>query len=154
MPVGLLFAGRTIVAVTVLLVVSITDIVLLCSLVTYALFFQRSRAMPQGLFPTAIVAVTALLRVFITDTELPFMFVTYALFPTYTARGVEATILPDEALIVVDPATSAVANPALLIAAIASLEDPQVTDEVMSWVVLSVYVPMAVNCCVVLRAIA
>jgi hypothetical protein len=54
------------------------------------------------------------------------------------------------AVIVVEPAVSAVASPlealALLIVATATVDELQVTDAVRSCVVLSVYVPVAVNC--------
>ena len=60
------------------------------------------------------------------------------------------TTLPDVAVIVDDPAATDVANPlepaALLTAAIVVADDFQVTDVVRFCVVLSEYVPVAVNC--------
>ena len=50
--------------------------------------------------------------------------------------------------IVVVPAATAVAKPAVLMVATAELEELQVTWLVMFAVVLSEYVPVAVNCCV------
>src|SRR4029077_18907238 len=62
------------------------------------------------------------------------------------------TIPPRVALTLVDPMPAAGASPvepdALLIVATAGSEDDQVTVWVRSDVVLSVYVPVAVNCCV------
>jgi hypothetical protein len=60
------------------------------------------------------------------------------------------TTLPDVAVIVDEPAATDVANPlepaALLMAAIVAADDFQVTDVVRFCVVLSEYVPVAVNC--------
>jgi hypothetical protein len=57
------------------------------------------------------------------------------------------------AVIVVLPTVTEVARPfdppALLIVATAGAEEAQVTDVVRFWVVLSLNVPVAVNCCVV-----
>jgi hypothetical protein len=50
------------------------------------------------------------------------------------------------ALIVVVPAATAVANPALLTVATDGFDDAQVAVEVRSFVLLSLYVPVAVNC--------
>lgn len=67
-----------------------------------------------------------------------------------TVRVVVAEMLPEVAVIVVDPAATDVARPldpaALLIVAAPVLEEDQVTDAVRFWVVLSEYVPVAVNC--------
>ena len=61
--------------------------------------------------------------------------------------------VPMVAVIVVEPGATMWASPfvtaALLIVAFASSEELQVTDVVRSCVLLSVYVPMAVNCKVV-----
>ena len=70
-----------------------------------------------------------------------------------TARAVEPEIAPDVAVIVVGPTALALARPsvprAFEIVATASSDDDHVTAAVRSWVVASVYVPVAVNCCVV-----
>ena len=63
-----------------------------------------------------------------------------------TINVVEPEILPDVALIVVDPAATEVANPAALIVAAPVLDEFQVTCFVRSCVVLSENVPMTVNC--------
>jgi hypothetical protein len=74
-----------------------------------------------------------------------------------TVRAVEPEILPDVALIVVDPVATVVALPlepaTLLIAATDTVDELQVTDAVRSWVVLSEKIPVAVNCWSVPRAI-
>lgn len=73
-----------------------------------------------------------------------------------TVSAVDPDMLPDVAVIVVEPATAVVANPldpaALLMAATAAADEFQVTSVVRSCVVLSENVPVAVNCCVVLIA--
>jgi len=67
-----------------------------------------------------------------------------------TAKVDDPEILPDAAVIVVDPAATDVASPldppALLMAATAAADEPQVTVVVRSCVVSSENVPMAVNC--------
>jgi hypothetical protein len=72
-----------------------------------------------------------------------------------TVRVVLPEMPPPVALIIVWPDAAAVAKPfeptALLIAA-AAVEELQVTDVVISWVELSEYVPVAMNCWVVPRA--
>jgi len=70
-----------------------------------------------------------------------------------TVRVVLSEIVPDVAEMTVEPAAKAVARPlepAVLLteATVVSLE-LQVTDAVMSWVVLSKKIPVAVNCLVV-----
>jgi hypothetical protein len=74
-----------------------------------------------------------------------------------TVRVVDPEILPDAAVIAVDPAVTDVANPlepaALLMAATPALEEFQVTEAVRSCVVLSENVPVAMNCRVVPLAI-
>ena len=61
--------------------------------------------------------------------------------------------VPEVAVIVVLPAETEVARPlepaVLLTAATAVLDEFQVTDEVISWLVLSEKIPLAVNCLVV-----
>lgn len=57
-------------------------------------------------------------------------------------------IVPEAALIVVDPATTLLATPALLTFATATAEEVQATVVVRFCVVLLLYVPVAVNCCV------
>jgi len=63
---------------------------------------------------------------------------------------VDPEILPDAAVIVVEPAATEVASPlepaALLMAATDSSEELQVTVVVRSCVVLSENIPMTVNC--------
>ena len=70
-----------------------------------------------------------------------------------TVNVVEPEINPDAAVIVVDPAALALARPSeppeFEIVAMPSSEDDQVTEAVMSWVDVSVKIPVAVNCCVV-----
>jgi hypothetical protein len=68
-----------------------------------------------------------------------------------TVKVVEPEMLPDEALMVVLPVATAVANPVLSIVAKVEGEEAQPTDVVMFRVVLSEYVPVAVNCSVVPR---
>jgi hypothetical protein len=73
-----------------------------------------------------------------------------------TVRVVEPEMFPDVAVIVVVPAAIEAAFPfdpaVLLMVAIDSVEEVQITDVVRSCVLLSEKVPMAVNCCVVPRA--
>jgi hypothetical protein len=60
---------------------------------------------------------------------------------------VEAETPPAFAVMIAVPElASAVARPPAAICAIERLLDPQTTLEVMFWIVLSVKVPMAVNC--------
>jgi hypothetical protein len=65
-----------------------------------------------------------------------------------TVSVVLPTMAPLVALIVLLPAFSADAKPALLIVAVVVLDDAHVTLAVMFCVELSLYVPVAVNCCV------
>ena len=65
-----------IVAVTVLVAVSITDIVFPVALVTYTVKPSGATAIPCGALPTVIVALTVLLAVAITDTVPESLFVT------------------------------------------------------------------------------
>ncbi len=66
-----------------------------------------------------------------------------------TVSVVDPEMLPDVALIVVEPAAFDEAKPEALIVAAPVLDDIQVTDVVKSWVVLSENVPIATNCSVV-----
>ena len=63
-----------------------------------------------------------------------------------TVRVVLPEIVPEVAVMVAVPAATDVARPLLLTVAIEVLDEPQVTDAVISWVVPSEYVPVAVNC--------
>jgi hypothetical protein len=69
-----------------------------------------------------------------------------------TVSMVDPDILPDVAVIVVEPAAAEVASPlvpaVLSTAATAAADELQVTDSVRSCVVLSENVPVASNCCV------
>ena len=47
-----------------------------------------------------------------------------------------------------EPCATPLANPPLAIVAAAEFDELQVTVPVRFWVLLSVYVPVAVNCCV------
>jgi L-fucose mutarotase/ribose pyranase (RbsD/FucU family) len=60
-----------------------------------------------------------------------------------TVRVVLPEMLPDAAEIVVLPTATPVATPEELIVAVAGVPEAQVTDAVMSWVLLSEYVPVA-----------
>ena len=65
-----------------------------------------------------------------------------------TVRPVEPVIAPEVAWIVADPFATPVAMPVLLMVAIVVAEEDQVTELVIFCVLLSLYVPIAVNCCV------
>jgi len=65
-----------------------------------------------------------------------------------TVNGVDPLILPSVAWIVVLPVNTPLARPVALIVATDVLLDPQVTELVRFCVLLSLYVPVAVNCCV------
>ena len=73
-----------------------------------------------------------------------------------TARVVDPDMVPDVAVSVVEPVVVGVANPfdpaALLMVATLVLEELQVAVVVRFWVLPSEYVPVAVNCWVVPRA--
>jgi hypothetical protein len=69
-------------------------------------------------------------------------------------RDVVPEMLPDIAVTVVEPTATAVASPLDPIIATLVLEELQVTAPVKSCVVSSEYVPVAVNCWVVLLEIA
>lgn len=60
---------------------------------------------------------------------------------------------PDAAVMVVEPVASDCPRPAvaedMLIVATLGFDDVHCTEAVRSWVELSLYVPVAVNCCVV-----
>ena len=63
-----------------------------------------------------------------------------------TVSVVDPDMPPDVAVIVVEPAATEIANPILLIVATAGMAELQVAAVVRSCVVLSEYVPVAVNC--------
>jgi hypothetical protein len=65
-----------------------------------------------------------------------------------TVMVVFPAILPDAAVMVAIPATTAVASPVLLTVVTEVFEEAQVTCLVISWVVPSEYLPEAVNCLV------
>jgi hypothetical protein len=65
-----------------------------------------------------------------------------------TVSAVLPVMLPEVAEIVVVPAATAVARPLAAMVAVAVLDDAQVAVEVRFCVEPSVYVPVAVNCCV------
>ena len=69
-----------------------------------------------------------------------------------TVRSADPLIEPDDAVIVALPIATLCANPALMVAT-DCVSDDQVAVEVRSCVLLSVKVPVAVNCCVVPKAI-
>ena len=69
-----------------------------------------------------------------------------------TVSPVEPVIVPKAAFIVVLPLATLEASPVALIVAAAGVEDVQTTDAVMSCVLLSLKVPVAVNCFVVSMA--
>ena len=66
--------------------------------------------------------------------------------PVLTVRVVLPDIVPEVAVIVAVPAETAVARPLLLTVAIDVLDELQVTDTLISWVVPSENVPVAENC--------
>jgi hypothetical protein len=70
-----------------------------------------------------------------------------------TVRVVEPLIAPDVALIVEVPTPAPVARPAALIVAVEVVPEDHVTVLVRFWVVPSLNVPVAVNCCVAPLAI-
>lgn len=65
-----------------------------------------------------------------------------------TVRVVEAMTEPDTAWIADEPAETAVARPAEEIVATDGVSDDQITELVRFWVLPSLKVPVAVNCCV------
>jgi hypothetical protein len=65
-----------------------------------------------------------------------------------TVRFVEPLMEPEVARIVVEPVPTPVASPPLVIVATAVFVELQVTELVRFCVLLSLYVPVAVNCCV------
>ena len=64
-----------------------------------------------------------------------------------TVSDVDPLTDPNVAVIVVVPGEVLLAKPDALIAATAGDEEVQATDELKFCVLLSVYVPIAVNCC-------
>ena len=80
--------------------------------------------------------------------EAPLTCVHAATVPIAITVKVVVSEIPSEvALIVVDPASRPVAKPLLEIVALDVSDELQVTDPVIFCVVLSEYVPVAVNCC-------
>jgi hypothetical protein len=71
-----------------------------------------------------------------------------------TVNVVKPLIAPDVAVIVVEPPPAAVASPALLIVATAAADEFHVTLPVMLLVELSLNVPVAVNCSVLVSVVA
>jgi hypothetical protein len=65
-----------------------------------------------------------------------------------TVSNAEPTTDPDVALIVLVPAATAVANPPELMVAVPVVPEAHVMEAVRFCVLLSLYVPVAVNCCV------
>src|SRR5579871_4483423 len=65
-----------------------------------------------------------------------------------TVNVVDPLIAPDVALIVLVPTPTPVANPPVVIVAVEVVPDAHVTDPVRFCVLLSLNVPVAVNCCV------
>jgi hypothetical protein len=66
-----------------------------------------------------------------------------------TVRVTPGLVIPEEAaLIDVVPVATPVAIPVEAIVAAAVFDEAQVTPVVSAWVVESLYVPVAVNCCV------
>ena len=63
-----------------------------------------------------------------------------------TVNRVDPETLPEVAVMVVDPAPTAVARPVLLIVAVAPMFELHVTEVEISFEELSEYVPVAVNC--------
>ena len=65
-----------------------------------------------------------------------------------TVSVVEPLMLPEAALIVVVPVATLVASPPAAIVVAAVFDEVQVAEAVRSCVLLSLNVPVAVNCCV------
>lgn len=70
-----------------------------------------------------------------------------------TVSPVDPLIVPNAALIVVLPLATLEARPEALIVAVAGVDEVQTTDAEISCVLLSLKVPVAVNCLVVLVGI-
>ncbi len=70
-----------------------------------------------------------------------------------TVRLAVPLIEPEVAVMVVAPSATLLANPAAVMVAILLAEEPHVTEDVMSFVLWSEYLPVAVNCCFNPRAI-
>ena len=111
-------------------------------------WLEPSEKLPVAVYctgaPTAIVAVPG---VIVMDMRVAAVTVSVVVFVTD----------PSAAVIVVEPTVIAVASPlepaVLLIVATALFDEVHTTDAVMSWVVPSLNVPVAVNCSVVPIAI-
>src|ERR1019366_2589416 len=70
-----------------------------------------------------------------------------------TVNTVEPLIAPEVALIVLVPTATPLARPPAVMVAVVVVPDAQVTEAVRFCVLLSLYVPVAVNCCVAPLAI-
>ena len=70
-----------------------------------------------------------------------------------TVRTVEPVTVPEVALTVAVPIPALFARPALSIVAVEVMSDDHATVAVRSWVLPSVNLPVAVNCCLVPSAI-
>jgi hypothetical protein len=70
------------------------------------------------------------------------------LSPVVMVRVVDPLIAPEVAVIVTCPPFTGVARPVPLMPATVLAEDAQLTVELMSFDVPSLYLPVAVNCCV------
>ena len=70
------------------------------------------------------------------------------LSPVVIVRVVDPLIAPEVAVIVTCPPFTGVARPVPLMPATVLAEDAQLTVELMSFDVPSLYLPVAVNCCV------
>src|SRR5262249_59794306 len=66
-----------------------------------------------------------------------------------TVRGVDPEIEPETAVMVVEPTAAAVARPALLMVATAVADELQLTNVVRFCVLPSLYLPVALHCCMV-----
>ena len=66
-----------------------------------------------------------------------------------TVRTVEPVAVPEVALMVAVPVAALWANPVLFTEATGTASEAQVTVDVRSWVLPSVNVPVALNCCLV-----
>ena len=69
-----------------------------------------------------------------------------SILPPPTVSVAEPEMAPDDAVMMIVPAATGVARPELLIVAILVFDDVHDTREVRSRVVLSMNVPVAVNC--------
>src|SRR5215472_9493595 len=82
-----------IVSITVFILVSITEIVLLIPFVTYIAPLYGLNAKSTGPFPTGIVAITISVPISITDKSLLALFVTY-ISPLYGLNAIPTGLVP------------------------------------------------------------